>query len=150
MEDALKAFGPIMKHLYATQGTLSKAFYERYGKEALPIIAEVMSQSGVASAEIVRKMMPVKGMKDVGELFKMMGSVMELEMEVIEVSDEAIHTRESACPLGLEGTSKELCEAMLPQDAKSVATLLGREVETKLLKSVAAGDEKCEVIFSIK
>ena len=54
------------------------------------------------------------------------------------------------CILGIEGTSKELCEAMMTSDTSMVSALLGQEVETKILKSVAAGDKECEVIFSKK
>ena len=94
--------------------------------------------------------MPVKGMKDVGELFKMMDSMMQMGMEIIELSEDTIHFTVPQCLLGIEGTSKELCEAMMSSDKKMVSTLLGQEVETKILKSVAAGDKECEVIFSKK
>ncbi|HEX78220.1 MAG TPA: L-2-amino-thiazoline-4-carboxylic acid hydrolase [Dehalococcoidia bacterium] len=150
MEEAVKRFAPMMKLMLVMQGALSKAFYERYGKEALTIIAEVASRGGVKRAEIMRKMMPVIGMKAIGEQFKMMGSMLEMGMEIIELSDEVFHFKVSRCPLGIEGTSRELCEAMMTSDAKMLDTLLGQEVETKILQSVAAGDERCEVIFSKK
>ena len=150
MEEAAKGSAPMTKHMSAMLGDLCKAFYERYGKEALPIIAEVSSKGGVAAAEIRRKTMPVKGMKDFDELFKMMDSTMGLGMEIIELSDDAIHIKVSRCPHGIEGTSRELCEAMMISDVKMMSTLLGQELEMKILKAVAAGDEKCEVIFSKK
>lgn len=150
MEEMAKGISPMMKHMYAMLGALSKAFYEKYGKEALPIITKVAAEGGVGSAKIVQQMMPVKGMKDIGELFKMIEMMMEMKMEIIELSDDVIHFKTSQCPLGIEGTSKELREAMMTSDAKMVSTLLGQEVETKILKSVAAGDKYCEVIFSKK
>ena len=67
-----KGSSPMMKHMFAVTGDLSKAFYEKDGKEAIPIITEVVS------------------------------------------------------------------------------TLLGQEMEMQILKSVAAGDKECEVIFSKK
>ena len=148
MKAAAKGFRPMMKNNYATFGALCKAFYEKDGKEAIPIITEIASKSGVGSAEGVRKMMPVKNMKDAGELFKMMDSMMEMGMEIIELSDDAIHFKVPKCMLGIEGTSKELCEAMMASDTNMVSTLLGQEVEMKILKSIAAGDKECEVIFS--
>ncbi len=150
MKAAAKGFRPMMKNNYATFGALCKAFYEKDGKEAIPIITEVASKSGVGRAEIIRKMMPVKSMKDVGELFNMMEVVMDLGMEVIEISDNVVHFKMPRCVLGLEGTSQELCDAMMTADKKMVSTLLGQELETKIVKSVAAGDKECEVIFSKK
>jgi len=145
-----KRFAPMFKHMYATMGALSKAFYERYGKEALPIISEVMGKSGVGSGKMAQEMVSVKGMKDVGELFKMMETMMDMKMEIMELSDDVIRFKLSQCPMGIEGTSKELCEAVMSSDKKMVSTLLGQEVEIKMLKSVAAGDEYCEVMFTKK
>ena len=142
---------PMMEHTFGMIGDLCRAFYEKNGKEALPIIAEVASKSGARRAEIMQKMMPVKDMKDVGELFKMMGMMMDIGIEIVELSDDAIHIKVPKCTLGIEGTSRELCEAiMMALDTKMVSTLLRQEVETKILKSVAAGDKECEVIFSKK
>jgi predicted hydrocarbon binding protein len=56
----------------------------------------------------------------------------------------------SKCPFGLEGTSKELCEAMMNLDKNMMSTFLGKQGEVKVLKTVAAGDKICEIIESIK
>jgi len=150
MEDAAKGFAPMMKQMFMGMGALSKAFYQKYGKEALPIITEVASQGGVEHGKIMQQMTPARGMKAVGESLKMMGSMMGMEMEMVELSDDAIHFKTPRCLLGIEGTSKELCEAMMNSDKKMVGTFLGQEVDMKILKSVAAGDKECEVIFSKK
>jgi predicted hydrocarbon binding protein len=150
MEEAAQRFAPMMKHMFAMLGALSRAFYEKYGNEALPIITEVAKKGGVGYGEIMQKMMPVKGMKDVGEMLKMMGAMMGMEMEITELSDDTLHFKGPKCMLGIERTSRGLCEAMMNSDKNMVSTLLGREVEMKILKSVAAGDRECEVIFSTK
>ena len=150
MEEAAKAYASMMKLMFMGMGALSKAFYEKYGKEALPIITEVASQGGVEYGKIMQQMTPAKGMKAVGESFKMMDSMMGGGMEIIELSDDAIHFKMSQCPVGIEGTSKELCEAMMTSEKKMMSIFLGQEVEMRIPKSVAAGDEKCEIIYSIK
>ena len=150
MEQAAQGFAPMMKHMFAALGALSRAFYEKCGDEALPIIAEGARKSGVGQADIMRKMMPVKGMKDIGEMFKMMGAMMGMEMEIVELSDDTFHFKGPKCMLGIEGTSKGLCEAMMNSDKSTMSTLLGREVEMNIVKSVAAGDKECDVIFSSK
>jgi predicted hydrocarbon binding protein len=145
-----RKFSPMFKAMYATMGDLNKAFYEKFGDEALPIITKVSGEGGQRSAKIIQEMMPVKNMTDVGELFKMMETMMDMKMEIIELSDDMIHFKTSTCPMGIEGTSKELCEAMMTSDKMMLSTLLGQEMESKITASVAAGDEYCEVIFSIK
>jgi predicted hydrocarbon binding protein len=141
---------PMMWHTFGMIGDVSKAFYKKNGKEALPTITEVANKRGAERAEIMRKMMPVKDMKDVGELFKMMDLTMEMGIEVIESSDKAFHFKMLKCVGGIDGTSKELCEALMATDKKMLSTLLGYEVEMKILQSIAAGDKYCEVVFSKK
>lgn len=150
MEEAAKGFAPMMKLMFMGLGALSKAFYEKYGKEALPIITEVARQGGVEHGKIMQQMTPAKNMKAAGEMSKMMGSMMGMGLEIVELSDDTLHFRVSKCLLGIEGTSKELCGAMMTSDKQMMSTFLGQEVNMKILKSRAAGDEKCEIIYSIK
>ena len=149
MEKTAERFAPMFMHMCATLGALSKAFYERYGEEALPIIARVAANYGVGIARIIQKMGPVRNMKDLGEILKMW-ETMRFASELIELTNNTIHFKVPKCPLGLEGTTRELCEAMMSSDSKMVSTLLEQEVEAKILKSIAAGDKYCEVKYSTK
>ena len=49
-----KAFTPMIPHNFRTMGSLSRAFYEKYGFEALPIISRVMGESGVEGAKMAQ------------------------------------------------------------------------------------------------
>jgi predicted hydrocarbon binding protein len=150
MKSAFKGFKPMMMNFYTMWGELCKAFYEKDGKEALPIITEVSSKSGAAQAEMMQKMMPTKDMKGLAELYKMMDSMMEMGTEIIELTDDKIHFKVPKCIVGIEGTSKELCEAVMTSDLKMASTLLGQEMDMNIVKSIAAGDKACEIIFSKK
>ncbi|MFC1937456.1 hypothetical protein ACFLWY_02710 [Chloroflexota bacterium] len=150
MEEAAKAYAPMMQLMLRGMGAYGKAFYQKYGKEALPIITEVASQGGVEWGKIMQNMLPAKIMQALGESFKMMEPMMGVKIGLVESSDNMLHFKMSQCPLGLEGTSKELCEAMMTNDRKMIETVLGQEVEAKIPKSVAAGDKECEIIYTIK
>ncbi|MFC1919881.1 hypothetical protein ACFLWX_03735 [Chloroflexota bacterium] len=150
MKAAAKGFRPMLSNMLVTMGDLCRAFYEKNGEEAIPIITEIMKKSGVKEAENIRKMMPVKDMKDVGELFNIMDGIMEMGMEVVEISDKSIHVKLPGCNLGLDGTSQELCGASMAKEMQMISTLLGQEMDSKIIKSVAAGDKECEAIFSVK
>jgi predicted hydrocarbon binding protein len=144
MEEAAK-FTPIMlKASWMGMGGLCKAFYKRYGQEALPIISEVMSQAGAEIGKSMQQMVPAKSMKAIGEMYKNMG------VEIVNLSDDTLHFKMTQCPMGIEGTSKELCEAMMDWDKGQDSAFLGQKVQVKVLKSVAAGDKICEVIESTK
>ena len=147
MEEAAR-FAPIMQLAMRGSGAFAKAFYQRYGKEALPIISEVMSQGGLEWGKMVQKMVPAKGMRAYGESLRMISSIMGMGVEVVELSDDKFHFKGSGCPLGIEGTSRELCEVMMDFDKSWMSTFLGQEGQINVLKSVASGDKICEVIES--
>jgi len=141
-----KAFTPMILHNFRTMGSLSRAFYEKYGFEALPIISRVMGEAGVEGAKMARSRLKGEGMRAVGELFKMY-EMFDLPVEIMELTDDLIHFRHAPpCPFGLEGSSKELCEAVEAREEKMISTILGEEVDVKVIKCVAAGDEYCEVL----
>ena len=149
MEEAAKAFAPIIKQMFSTIGALAKGFYEKYGDEALPVISEAYREYGLAMAEISKGMVQSEGMKAVGEVFGTF-EMFDMGLEVLEVSDNTFSFKIAPCPLCLEGTSKELCEAMMTSDKKMVETIIGQEVEMEIPKAVAVGDEYCEVLFKKK
>ncbi len=148
MEDATKGLISMVMLSFGSEGALCKAFYQKYGKEALPIINGVMSHAGVEWGKLMQQSIPIKSMKAVAEQQKMMGPLMGMEM--VELSDDNMRFKMSKCPLGLEGTSRELCEAAMAVDEKRYSTFFGQGIEMKILRTVAAGDKQCEVIFAKK
>lgn len=143
-KDIAKRSPEMVKHYLETQGALIKAFYERYGKEALQTLSEVMSEAGVESGKIALKELRIKGMNVVSELAHAKG------LEIIALSDDMIHFKNLQCPYGLKGTTRELCEAIMAYDRKMVSTIFKQEAEMKIPKTIAAGDQYCEVIYTKK
>ena len=141
---------PMMWYTCGVIGDVCKAFYKKNRNEALPVIVEVANKSGVEWAEILREMAPVKSMRDLDELFKMMDMTMDTGIEIIEASDDVFHFKMPKCIYGIQGTSRELCEAMMVSDKTMISTLLGKEVDVKIPQTMAESDNICEVIFSIK
>jgi predicted hydrocarbon binding protein len=150
IKSAARGFAPLRESTLTMVGDLCKAFYEKNGEASLPILAEIASKSGLERAETIKKMTSVKDMKDIGELFKMMDLMMEMGVKIVELSNDTIHYKMPKCNLHIGGTSKELCETMMTADTKMFGSLLGQEVDMKILSSIAAGDKECEIIFSIK
>jgi len=150
LEEAAKSFGPMMKLMYNMMGDTCAAFYKKYGKDAVSIVSAVSGKYGKPMAKLVQKMMPVKSMKDVGEMYKMMFGMIGEKFDVLKVSDDALHFKVSSCPMCIQGTSKELCEAVMQTDKRMVGALVGHPINIEVNKSVAAGDDYCDVIFSKK
>ena len=150
MEDAAKGLIAMTNLLCKGQGALCKAFYQKYGREALPIINGVMSQGGVEWGKIMQRTIPFKSMQAIAEQSKAMDAMMGLGMEMVNVSDNMLHFKISKCPFGLEGASRELCEAAMAMDEKRFGVFFGQGIDMKILKTVAAGDRQCELVFAKK
>lgn len=150
MATVTQQVGPLMKLLMMGIGNLSKEFYQKYGDESLPIIERTAQLGGVEYGKLMLQMMPVHDMKSAVESMKMMDSMMEMGMTPIEVSDTTVRFKISKCPLAIEGTDKKLCQALMMNDKQMMSTFLGREVDMNILRSVAAGDRECEVIYTFK
>jgi predicted hydrocarbon binding protein len=103
-----------------------------------------MGQAGGELGKSLQTMMPVKSIKAIGEMYQKMG------VEIVNLSDDTLHFKMTQCPMGIEGTSKELCEAMMNWDKGMISTFLGQEGKVNILKTIAAGDRMCEVIESKK
>ncbi len=125
---------------------LSRRIYRKYGAEVLPVISEVWSKLGVAVGNRYRGELPSPNLKAIAEAF--FGGVVA-RGEVFEVSEDRVHGRSyDSCALGLDNTSRELCQAMMSLDKAVMETVTGRQVNMEILSSRAAGDEYCEVIYS--
>ena len=150
MEEAAKSVGPMMKLMYNMMGDMCAAFYKKYGKDALSTISAVSTKYGEPNAKLVQKMMPIKNLKDVAGMYSMMFGMIGEKFDVVKVSDDTLHFKVSTCPMCIQGTSKELCEAMMQTDKKMVGALVGHPINIGVMKTVAAGDKYCEVAFSKK
>jgi predicted hydrocarbon binding protein len=150
MEQVARAAGALMQVYMMDAGALSKAFYEKYGKEALPVITGVMSRGGEEMGKIMGQNLPEKNMNTIANNFRIMGPMFGGTIEVVESSDDSFRLKMARCPYGLEGAGREVCEAMMSGDEKMIGSALGLQVEMKILKSVAVGDKACEITFSMK
>jgi hypothetical protein len=150
MEDSAKQMVSMVSMLTRMQGELCKAFYQKYGKDALPIVNGVMSQAGIQWGNMMLQTIPIKSMRPIAEQLKTMGVMMSMGAEIIEVSDDILRFKVAHCPFGLEGTSRELCEAAMATDEKRLKVFFGPSAEMQILQTVAAGDKQCEVVFSKK
>ena len=54
------------------------------------------------------------------------------------------------CALGLAGAGRPICEAMMNMDIGLFEASTGEEIDLSILKTVAAGDECCDVMFALK
>jgi len=101
-------------NLIEAQGMLIKAFYEKFGKEALPIIKEILGKQGRALGLKIKKKLPDNRLSTVAKAFSK--SYDPNLVKVIAIADDIFQIQGTQCPFGLENTSRELCEAVMEID----------------------------------
>lgn len=130
------------------QGMLIKAFYEKFGKEALPIIKDICGRQGRVLGQKIRKKLPNNKLSTVAEAFTK--SYDPKDVKVLSLSDDTFQIQGTKCPFGLEHTSRELCEAVMEIDHEYFRTAVSENITLKIKKTVAAGDSRCDTIYNLK
>jgi hypothetical protein len=130
------------------QGMLIKAFYGKFGKEALPIIKEILGKQGRALGLKIKKKFPDNKLSTIANAFSK-----SYDPELVSVkknNDEIFHIQGIKCPFGLENTSRELCEAVMEIDHEYFRTAINDKITLNILKTVAEGDSYCDTIYELK
>lgn len=130
------------------QGMLIKAFYRKFGKEALPIIKEICAKQGQALGLKIKKKLPDSKLSTVAKAFSQ--SYDPNDVKVVSVSDKKFQIQGTKCPFGLENTSRELCEAVMKIDHEYFRTAVSEKIILKVEKTVAGGDSYCDTIYELK
>ena len=130
------------------QGLLIKEFYKKFGKEALPVIENVCGKQGRALGLKVLKKLADNNLKTVARAFSK--SFNPNFVKIISNSDGIFHIQGTMCPFGLENTSRELCEAVMAIDHEYFREAVSDKIELKILKTIAAGDQHCDTIYTLK
>jgi hypothetical protein len=136
------------KNPIEAQGMLIKAFYKKFGKDAIPVIKDICRKQGRSLGLKIKKKIPNNKLSTVAIAFSK--SYNPNDIKVVEISDIKFQIQGNKCPFGLENTSRELCEAVMEIDAEYFRTAVNEDIKLKILKTVADGDKNCDTIYSFK
>jgi len=128
---------------------LARKVYERFGPESLPLIQDVCGKLGRSVGERMRENLPDGNLKTVGKAFSEGASRRNNPVDIIELTDTIFHIKGYRCNLGLKDTYRELCVAMMAMDRGIFEGATGEKIDLKILRSLAAGDSCCEIVFEL-
>ena len=131
---------------------LSKLSYKKFGAEVLSLIEEASYKLGAADGEkLAKEKNAAYGeLKATMEAFLTRLEKAKLSVEASELPGGSWRIRGYKCPLGLENTTRELCQAMMASDRGMFERASGKKISLKIVKTVAEGDPYCEAIWSIE
>jgi len=141
-------FGMVTSALFENVGSIAKAVDSKFGAAGRDVLRQVMNEKGVALGQMLKPMSPGEDFKSVGTFFAQAVKMFGVENEV-EVKENEVIVKVPKCPYCLEGTNRELCEAMMAFDAGAVKTL-GPNATLKIVKTIALGDPQCELSIAPK
>lgn len=136
------------KNPIEAQGMLIKAFYEKFGKEALPIIKEICRRQGRALGLKIKEKVSDNKLSTVANAFSK--SYDPNDINVVSVSDKKFQIQGTKCPFGLENTSRELCEAVMEIDHEYFRTAVSDKIKLKIHKTLAGGASCCDTLYELK
>lgn len=143
-----KRFDMVVPFLFDSIGSIVKAVDKKFGAEGRDTLRQVKTQKGYEMGKQMKPMCPGEDFKSVGTFFVGIVKVFGVENE-LEVKEDGVVVKVQKCPYGLEGTSRELCEALMAFDMKFIETL-GPNVAMEIVKTVAVGDPRCELSIKPK
>jgi predicted hydrocarbon binding protein len=126
---------------------LSRIVYDKYGDESLPLITEAWYRLGLGTGEKRKRDLPSTDIGTASNAF--WGSFEGVEIKATE-NDARVFSNNGKCLLGLENAGRVLCEAMMCLDKGLLEAVTGEQVEMKILRTVADGDDICDIVYSIK
>ncbi len=113
-------------------------------------IARLCHERGLALGELLAAKVGERSFRDAVLAFVAASEKSRAPASLVSLDTGKAVIRGTACPLGLEGRGREICEAMMFLDRGILEAASGETLRHVIVRSRAAGDEYCEVIFEVR
>ena len=130
------------------QGMLIKAFYEKYGDDILPVVDRILGLQGRALGLRAKSKLSDNRLSTVAHAF--MKNFDPATCRPLSITDTEVKLWGCKCPLGLENTSRKLCEAVMAIDREYFSAATDGKTELKILKTMAEGADECETVYTLR
>ncbi len=131
-------------------GVLCSEFLREYGEASKDIISRICYERGLALGKRLGAKIKDKSFETAVAAFVRASEKSESPAVLVSLSEERAVLQGSGCPLGLKGRGRPVCEAMMPMDQGILESASNVKVNFKVVKSIAGGDENCEVVFEVQ
>lgn len=135
-------------------GLLATKLYERFGKDALPVIHEVSTEVGKTIGKRVRSKMPDTEWNTIAETtIKHLKKVYEdlgIELTVLEQNDIRVRFTEASCPFQLAEGEGHICDALMGLDEARFRVISDGKAEYQTLRHSSSGPLSCEWMIKRK
>lgn len=131
-------------------GVLCSEFLREYGEASRDLISRICYERGLALGKRLGSKMEDKSFENALRAFVRASEKSESPAVLVSLSEERAVLHGSACPLGLKNRGRPVCEAMMTMDQGILEGASNVKVGFRVVKSIAGGDENCEVVFEVQ
>lgn len=132
-----------------TLGVLCSEFYNRYGEETAEILMRICHQRGLALGRGLDKK-GEKSFENAVRTFEAASQKTKTPAKIISLEKNKAIIQGTVCPLGLRKRGRRICEIMMTLDQGMFEEASGNKIKFKINKTMAAGDDFCEVLFEVE
>lgn len=132
-----------------TLGVLCSEFYDRFGEKAAEIIMRICYQKGLALGKGLDKK-GEKSFENAVKTFEAASQKTKTPAKIISLDKNRAVLQGTACPIGLKERGRRICEIMMTLDQGMFEEASGNKIKFKINKTMAAGDDFCEVLFEVE
>ena len=132
-----------------TLGALCSEFLEQFGEKAEKIISRICNQRGHALGKILVAKKGNKSFENAIKAFLAASEKGNAPDKLISLEKNRAVLQGTVCPLGLKGRGRKICETMMLMDQGILEEASGKKIKLTMNKTVAAGDDYCEVTFEV-
>lgn len=132
-----------------TLGVVCSAFLEKFGEKSKDIIARTCHQRGMAIGKLLEAKLKKKSFENAVHAFVNASKKGDAPAKLISLTSEKAVLQGTACPLGLNNRGRLICETMMAVDQGILERASKKHLTYTVKKTVAEGDDYCEVIFEV-
>jgi predicted hydrocarbon binding protein len=132
-----------------TLGILCSEFFVQFGEKAEKIISRICHQRGLALGERLVAKQKNKSFENAIKAFVAASEKSNAPAKLISLEKKRAVLQGTVCPMGLKGRGRKICETMMAMDQGILEKASGKKIKFTVNKTVAAGDNYCDVTFEV-
>jgi predicted hydrocarbon binding protein len=132
---------------------LSRAVYEKFGEEALPLVTEAWHEMGIKAGKRIQSKKGISTFREAADDHVQMVLGFGDVYDFCTVTDRVYHARTrpgTPCDVGLENAGAPACHACMAVNKSQLETICGAPVDMEVPRSRAMGDDCCEVKYILR
>lgn len=130
-------------------GVLCSEFAERFGAESGEIISRVCLERGRALGRKLASSIDEPSFENAVNAFVGASKRGRHPAELVSLEPDRAVVRGTGCPLALEGRGERICRLMMHMDQGILEEASGKPIRFTVRRSLADGDDHCDVCFEI-